>query len=348
MGPRGPRHAFFLVLLALIPVLGSTDVLDHLRTRRLCENLDAQHAAGKGVPYNFHEEWAQYDCNFWATRDASGAETGTYVYRYLAYAALVQRMRALADVYPALVRLRTAQARYDLPTAGVCPGDAKGVEKTGCRVWILELGSEADAAEKPQVLLSGALHGNERIGPTTLVELATFLLGRYTTDPWARRLLDTRTIVIVPAANAIGYHLNRRDELGVDPNRDFAFDTSPVSCMRTVAARALNEIWRSHVFSFALTFHGGDNLLAFPWGDTAHCPGFPHKCEGASSSDAPFGGPRPRWISPDHTAMAQLAKFSADYAGPEPSSKQVCVRVHILVRKHFIVLRCRCQARALI
>ena len=164
MGPRAPRHVVFLVLLALLPVLRSTDVLDHLRTRRLCENLDAQHAAGKGVPYNFHEEWAQYDCNFWATRDASGAETGTYVYRYLAYAALVQRMRALADVYPALVRLRTAQARYDLPTAGVCPGDAKGVEKTGCRVWILELGSEADAAEKPQVLLSGALHGNERIG----------------------------------------------------------------------------------------------------------------------------------------------------------------------------------------
>ena len=105
---RAQGHAFFLALLALLPLLGCTDVLDNFHTRRLCEKLAAQHAAGKGVPYNFYEEWAEYDCNFWATRDASGAETGTYVYRYLAYAALVQRMRALADVYPALVRLRTA------------------------------------------------------------------------------------------------------------------------------------------------------------------------------------------------------------------------------------------------
>jgi hypothetical protein len=113
----------------------------------------------------------------------------------------------------------------------------------------------------------------------------------------------------------------------VDPNRDFAYDTSAASCMRTVAARALNEIWRSHVFAFAVTFHGGDNLLAFPWGDTAHCPGFPGTCKApaGSATAAPFGAARPRWISPDHTAMAQLAKFSSDYAGPEPSSKQVLV-----------------------
>jgi hypothetical protein len=37
-----------------------------------------------------------------------------------------------------------------------------------------------------QVFYSGALHGNERIGPTTLVEFATILLGRYHKDAWIR------------------------------------------------------------------------------------------------------------------------------------------------------------------
>jgi hypothetical protein len=127
-------------------------------------------------------------------------------------------------------------------------------------------------------------------------------------------MLDTRSIIMVPAANAVGYFTNRREELGVDPNRDFAYDTSEQSCMRTVAARALNELWRTHIFSFAITFHGGDNLLAFPWGDTLHCPGFPGPCTHNHNHNNP--AEKPRWISPDHTAMAQMAKFSSDYAGP--------------------------------
>ena len=88
-------------------------------------------------------------------------------------------------------------------------------------------------------------------------------------------------------ANAVGYEGKQRTELRVDVNRDFAFDTGsdgpraraerrspmrrsgarapPLSrlssgakdCMRSVAARALNELWRRHVFQLAVTFHGG-------------------------------------------------------------------------------------------
>jgi hypothetical protein len=268
-----------VVLVVLFPLLGSTDDSPSFRNRIRCEQLSTEKATGR-LSYTFHNDWAALDCNFWATRDHAGAETGTYVYRYLDYPSLVQRMRALADIYPTFVQLRTAQDRYDLPAVGTCSADHRGVTKAACYVWILEIGSqEGTARDKPQLLLSGALHGNERIGPTTLVELATFLLGRYHTDPWVKRLLDTRTIVMVPAANAVGYHQNKREELGIDPNRDFAYDTSNQACMRTVAARALNEIWRSSLFAFAVTFHGGDNLLAFPWGDTSHCPGFPAQCQ---------------------------------------------------------------------
>jgi hypothetical protein len=192
----------------------------------------------------------------------------------------------------------------------------------------------------------------------------------YRRDSWARRLLDTRAITIVPAANALGYAQEKREENGIDPNRDFAWDqmypaksgirpdTVPI-CMRTVAARSINELWREHVFQvppslpracpapaprlprapapharpgvttrcphlrpwprggaqfvppgagaapvtherarpgrrvtphhwaqLSITFHGGDSLIAYTWGDTLHCGGWTQigsYCSGADS-----------------------------------------------------------------
>ena len=101
-------------------------------------------------------------------------------------------------------------------------------------------------------------------------------------------------------ANAVGYEGKQRTELRVDVNRDFAFDTGsdgpraraerrspmkrsgarapPLSrlssgakdCMRSVAARALNELWRRHVFQLAVTFHGGMLAVAYEGGAPSH------------------------------------------------------------------------------
>ena len=234
-------------------------------------------------------EWNRLGCDFWTSRDASGRETGAYPYRYLPYAELVLRMRALAHLYPSLVSLKNAQDDLGVSHTGECSEDLAGVEKAGCRVWYLEVGAHRDDGAIPQVFFSGALHGNERVGPTTLVELVAWLCGHYAQGTptqhyaggggssgaedrgdsgsgptaaggdagergghdavggnagersrWAQRLLETRTLVILPAANALGYHIDKREEGRVDPNRDFAFDTRPADCMRTVAARSVN------------------------------------------------------------------------------------------------------------
>ena len=95
------------------------------------------------------------------------------------------------------------------------------------------------------MLISGALHGDERIGPVTAMALSQWLIERYDSDPWVRRLVDTRTVLIMPMTNAIGVEQRRRDELGVDPNRDFPYDQSPNACMATICARSLNELYRA-------------------------------------------------------------------------------------------------------
>jgi hypothetical protein len=54
---------------------------------------------------------------------------------------------------------------------------------------------------------------------------------------WLKRLVDTRSIWIMPNANALGYHQNVRAENGVDPNRDFPYGRTPRTCMQTTAVR---------------------------------------------------------------------------------------------------------------
>ncbi|EKX38094.1 hypothetical protein GUITHDRAFT_165327, partial [Guillardia theta CCMP2712] len=260
-------------------------------------------------------EWAALDCDLWLSRNEQGIQTSHYRFRYLSYPAMLQRMRALELLYPDMVRLYSAQDDFGLPSAGKC-SEEEGVEKNQpCKVWVMEVGNmQARTEETPRLFFSGALHGDERIGPTALLELVSFLLGTYAVDPWARIMLDSRVLVLIPAANAVGYQESKRDELGVDPNRDFAFDTSSSRCMQSVAARSVNEVWRRNIFSLAVTFHGGDNLIAHPWGDTKHCPGYPGRCqarEGMLSS----------WISPDHTAMLILSKYASDFAGPLPTGR---------------------------
>ena len=129
-------------------------------------------------------------------------------------AALARSIQSLANQFPHLASAYTTQQRFGLPSAGRCDGEP-------CQVWVLEVTHQASLsrnAERPDVLVSGALHGDERVGPLATLELARWLLLRYERDAWARRLVHTRRLLLVPAANAVGYHRGLRNELENDPS----------------------------------------------------------------------------------------------------------------------------------
>ena len=66
-------------------------------------------------------------------------------------------------------------------------------------------------------------------------------------------LVNTRSIYIMPSANAWGYfhetRVERLDGKSMDPNRDFGYDRNS-NCMETTAARAVNELWAIIFFLF--------------------------------------------------------------------------------------------------
>jgi len=231
-------------------------------------------------------------------------------YKLLLAEEIGQMLLRLKTQYPQFCKLTTSQEAYSLPRSGNkndCPFDSGG---DGCLHYILELQDYAvhppdsySSNHLPEVFLSGSLHGDERVGPTAVMEAAALLLQAAacealpsappTSDEyplqlqeakscrsklasqgvsiqhrqWLARLVTTRRIVIVPTANALGYFRNERAEENMDPNRDFPFDVEIANeCFRTIAGRTLNEIFRQHLFQLSLTFHGGTEVIGYEWG----------------------------------------------------------------------------------
>jgi hypothetical protein len=125
-----------------------------------------------------------------------------------------------------------------------------------------------------QVFLSGTVHGNERVGPPTVLATITLLakaadcvrrkcndsgeggeglvVGEWchlfdvlvvlcanaglpwSTLEWLAGLVKSRVLVAMPMANALGYDHNTREEGMADPNRDFPFMQEPTECMTTI------------------------------------------------------------------------------------------------------------------
>jgi len=292
---------------------------------------------------------SQYQSGFRAgIEDGGHRKEKDEQYSILPSQEILDRIDFLAKSFPHLATLTNAQDMYGLPTAGDakdCDFDHFDDVTTGCRNWILTIedtrahppGSESSNT-LPEVFLSGALHGNERVGPTTVVEVAHLLLESAACEAlprglppspdadvevksnwesdlaaaescrnklaqrgitelhrrWLARLVTTRRIVIVPTANALGYFQNRREEAGVDPNRDFPYDlTDPKLCMQTIAGRTINELFREHLFQLSITFHGGMEAIAYEWGAPSYLD----------------------WMSPDDEAQAQIANAYSRYAG---------------------------------
>uniref|UniRef100_A0A7S0ZJS0 Peptidase M14 domain-containing protein n=1 Tax=Timspurckia oligopyrenoides TaxID=708627 RepID=A0A7S0ZJS0_9RHOD len=239
--------------------------------------------------------------------------------QYRSYEEIVQIMKDLTQQFPSLIQLFDTQSRYKLDSVGICEEytSSKRNEtiRTPCKQYFVVITDHkswkgSGDESRPHMIISGELHGNERIGPQVTVELVRLLTSQFGKDPWLTELLKTRVLVIIPTTNAVGYSQNARYERGsdgkdLDPNRDFPFDQFPELCMRTVAARSLNEMFREFRFQLMLTFHGGANVIGYEWGDTSHCSG---------GSDGGLGAPSCSRAE-DHSFMHALGLRMQSYAG---------------------------------
>ena len=141
----------------------------------------------------------------------------TTPYKMLDYDTIYDTLYALQEQYPNLIDVYTAQeAPFELPSPGSCGSSGP------CRQVYARITDETTLPDKdrPEVFLSGALHGNERVGPTTTLEFVRMLLKHYTasttstaststrSQDWLTRLVSRRALWVMPSANAYGYYHN--------------------------------------------------------------------------------------------------------------------------------------------
>lgn len=239
-------------------------------------------------------------------------------FKYRSYGKMAAYLHELADKYPEVIRLSVAQETYKLPYPKelTCVEDDTSGELVPCKHFVVHLTNHSTLPDvnRPEVFISGALHGNERVGPITTVELIT-LMAKYATSyakgdrsepdtentrKWLYELVNTRSIYLTPMTNAYGYAHDTREELGVDPNRDYNYMRKPKECMTTMTSRVVNELWRDHIFQLAITFHGGTRAVSYEWGSPDHY--LRHNSQRSEKS-------------PDHMAQFQIANLLANYAG---------------------------------
>ena len=222
-------------------------------------------------------------------------------FTFPSFSSVVAELHSLEENYPDLVEVFSAQQRYGLQDVeGECDG-------LPCQHWFIRLGNKKVVDRlRPQVVFSGNIHGNEVVGPVTLMEWITTMLSEYKEgNPYAQLMLNTRWIVIIPVTNPWGYTRRQREETGIDPNRDFPYNRIDSRCMESITARALNEVYRDNLFQLGITFHGGMVAIAYEWGSFNHynSPRL-RRCSSGTCNE-----------SPDHAAQHSMADTMALFGG---------------------------------
>ena len=103
-----------------------------------------------------------------------------------------------------MILLESADEKLGIPYLVDC--DSEGNK---CVVDIVTLtDKKTKSEEKVQVYISGAIHGNERVGPHAAYYLIEYLASNFGKDDYLTWLLQAREIIITPMSNAYGFAYN--------------------------------------------------------------------------------------------------------------------------------------------
>lgn len=105
----------------------------------------------------------------------------------------------------------------------ICKVHDLGVSSDGkTHMWALKISDNVNEEEdEPSVLLTGAIHGNERPAPEMALYAIDYILG----DDANQELIETTQIWVIPIMNSAGHVANTRQNAnGVDLNRGFPAD----------------------------------------------------------------------------------------------------------------------------
>lgn len=186
-------------------------------------------------------------------------------FRPMSYDDIIDSIELIKLAYPDCLRVYDALEEYPDLLEDSTPESLVCSAGTPCQQLVIEIG-DVKHSSNPQVLLSGAVHGDERPGPVAVVETVRLICEGVT-----GLTFSDRSLIVLPFANAWGYWNINRTEDGIDPNRDFPYDKDPSLTLKSMASKLVNEIFSNagNVQS-GITFHAGVSSISYPWGSPNH------------------------------------------------------------------------------
>ena len=231
-------------------------------------------------------------------------------YKHYNYDQIIDIFTELSHTCSHYLRIDTSQARYNLDSSIGC-----GENKNCTNLIVFLTDFDSYTLDRPAYYISGILHGDEVIGPSSVTEFAKYFCDSYKTkkNSLYHNILKSKLIILTPMTNAYGYYNGKREEKiflpnenaykFADPNRDFPYYNSNkeiVNCMRTITGRTINEIFNEFIIGGAITFHGGTSVLGYPWGNYLHAHNLNKKYQSTES--------------PDYNAFYKIGKIMVKYS----------------------------------
>ncbi len=182
----------------------------------------------------------------------------------LSYQDITDTIRDIHETYPDCMRVYDALEEYPELLSGLAASPTC-IDDVACEFLVVEFGDVANTAI-PQVFMSGALHGDERPGPVALVETIRMICEGVT-----GMTFSDKSVIMIPTTNPWGYSHSERMDNGVDPNRDFPYDTDPSLTLQSMTAKVVNRVFSAAGnIQSGITFHAGISSITYPWGSPNH------------------------------------------------------------------------------
>ena len=231
-------------------------------------------------------------------------------YKHYDYEQIMDIFIELSNTCSHYIKIDTSQTRYNLDSSFGC-----GKDKNCTNLIVFLTDFDSYTLDRPVYYISGILHGNEVIGPSSVTEFARYFCNTYNTkkNSLFHNILKNKLIILTPMTNAYGYYNGKREEKiflekekkfeFADPNRDFPYYNSTnqiVNCMRTITGRTINELFNEFIIGGAITFHGGTSVLGYAWGNYLHA----HYLNKQYKSTE----------SPDHNAFDKIGTMMVKYS----------------------------------
>lgn len=183
--------------------------------------------------------------------------------------------KGIAADYPSSAEIATKIREIVAANSPIMSLHTIGYSTLGQPLLVVKISDNPNIDEtEPEVKLISSMHGNEIVGRDVLVAFLEFLAANYNINDRITNLINNSEIFIMPSMNPDGSDRRQRGNANwQDLNRDFpdfsTNDNENTTENREPETAAIMEFQAPRQFALSANFHGGAEVVNYPWDTTS-------------------------------------------------------------------------------